>query len=139
MTSIWLANAAMREWFANPQHFLGSPRKAANRGLISRSLESIGRCRVRPAGALQQAIALLSPIDGNIAHQADQIANKIAIPIVILSSDATTTRINIPRIFRRGPGDADQAQLIATDIYRRRNLRKVLLIAEDDHDGRVGS
>jgi hypothetical protein len=68
-----------------------------------------------------------------------QITNKIAMPIVTLPSDATTTRINIPWIFRRGPGDADQAQLIATDIYRRRNLRKVLLIAEDDHDGRVGA
>ncbi len=87
----------------------------------------------------QQAIALISPADGNIAHQAEQIANKIAIPILTLSSDATTTRINIPWIFRLGPSDADQAKLIAADIYQRRNLGKVLLIAEDDHDGRVGS
>ena len=87
----------------------------------------------------QQAIALITPADGNIAHQAEQIANKIAIPILTLSSDATTTRINIPWIFRLGPSDADQAKLIAADIYQRRNLRKVLLIAEDDHDGRVGS
>jgi branched-chain amino acid transport system substrate-binding protein len=87
----------------------------------------------------QQAIALITPTDGNIAHQAEQIANKIAIPILTLSSDATTTRINIPWIFRLGPSDADQAQLIATDIYQQRNLRKVLLIAEHDHDGRVGA
>ncbi|HEY1467912.1 MAG TPA: ABC transporter substrate-binding protein [Candidatus Acidoferrum sp.] len=87
----------------------------------------------------QQAIALITPTDGNIAHQAEQIANKIGIPILTLSSDATTTRINIPWIFRLGPSDADQAQLIVTDIQRRGNLRKVLLIAEDDHDGRVGA
>jgi branched-chain amino acid transport system substrate-binding protein len=87
----------------------------------------------------QQAIALITPADGNIAHQAEQIANKIGIPILTLSSDATTTRINIPWIFRLGPSDADQAKLIAADIYQRRNLRKVLLIAEHDHDGRVGS
>jgi branched-chain amino acid transport system substrate-binding protein len=87
----------------------------------------------------QQAIALITPADGNIAHQAEQIANKIAIPILTLSSDATITRINIPWVFRLGPSDADQAQLIATDIYRRRGLRKVLLIKEDDHDGRVGA
>jgi branched-chain amino acid transport system substrate-binding protein len=86
----------------------------------------------------QQAIALITPADGNIAHQAEQIANKIGIPILTLSSDATTTRINIPWIFRLGPSDADQAKLIATDIYQQRNLRKVLLLAEDDHDGRVG-
>ena len=87
----------------------------------------------------EQAIALITPTDGNIAHQAEQIANKIGIPILTLSSDAATTRINIPWIFRLGPSDADQAQLIAIDIYQRRNLRKVLLLAEDDHDGRVGT
>jgi branched-chain amino acid transport system substrate-binding protein len=87
----------------------------------------------------QQAIALITPADGSIAHQAEQIANKIGIPILTFSSDATTTRINIPWIFRLGPSDADQAQLIATDIYQQRNLRKVFLIAEDDHDGRVGA
>jgi len=85
------------------------------------------------------AIALITPTDGNIAHQAEQIANKIGIPILTLSSDATTTRINVPWIFRLGPSDRDQAQLIAIDIYQRRNLRKVLLLAEDDHDGRIGS
>jgi branched-chain amino acid transport system substrate-binding protein len=87
----------------------------------------------------EHAIALITPTDGNIAHQAEQIANKIGVPILTLSSDATTTRINIPWIFRLGPSDADQAQLIAADIYQQRNLRKVLLIAEDDHDGRVGA
>jgi branched-chain amino acid transport system substrate-binding protein len=87
----------------------------------------------------QQAIALITGPDGNIAHQAEQIANKIGIPILTLSSDATTTRINIPWIFRFGPSDADQSKLIASDVYQRRNLRKVLLLAEDDHDGRVGS
>jgi branched-chain amino acid transport system substrate-binding protein len=87
----------------------------------------------------QQAIALITPADGNIAHQAEQIANKIGIPVLTLSSDATTTRINIPWIFRLGPSDTDQAKLIAADIYQRRNLRRALLIAEDDHDGRVGA
>jgi branched-chain amino acid transport system substrate-binding protein len=87
----------------------------------------------------EQAIALITPTDGNIAHQAEQIANKIGIPILTLSSDATTTRINIPWIFRLGPSDSDQAQLIAAYIYQQRNLPKVLLIAEDDHDGRVGA
>ncbi len=72
----------------------------------------------------EQAVALITSTDGNIAHQAEQIANKIGIPIVTLSSDSTTTRINIPWIFRLGPSDADQAQLIAVDIYQRRNLRR---------------
>jgi branched-chain amino acid transport system substrate-binding protein len=85
------------------------------------------------------AVALITSIDGSIAHQAEQVANKIAIPILTLSSDASTTRINIPWIFRLGPSDADDSKLIAADIYQRKNLQKVLLIVANDHDARVGS
>jgi len=86
----------------------------------------------------EHAVALITSMDGGIAHQAEQIANKIGIPILTLSSDATTTRINIPWIFRLGPSDADQARLFASDIYQRRKPGKVLLIIETGHDGRVG-
>jgi branched-chain amino acid transport system substrate-binding protein len=87
----------------------------------------------------EQAVALVTSVDGNIAHQAEQIANKIGIPILTLSSDATTTRINIPWIFRLGPSDADQAFLLAADIFQKRAFKKVLLIVEASHDGRVGA
>ncbi|MFI5098471.1 MAG: ABC transporter substrate-binding protein [Candidatus Acidiferrales bacterium] len=82
--------------------------------------------------------ALITSSDGNIAHQAEQIANKIGIPIVTLASDATTTQINIPWIFRLGPSDEDQALVIAEEIYQARLPKKVLLLVESDHDGRVG-
>jgi branched-chain amino acid transport system substrate-binding protein len=83
--------------------------------------------------------ALITSSDGNIAHQAEQIANKIGVPIVTLASDATTTRINIPWIFRLGPSDEDQARAIAAQIYRAGLSRKVLLLVEAGHDGRVGA
>ncbi len=85
------------------------------------------------------AVALITSIDGNIAHQAEQIANKIGIPVLTLSSDATTTRINIPWIFRLSPSDFDQARLMALNIYQQKKLQRVLLLAQDDHDGRVGA
>jgi branched-chain amino acid transport system substrate-binding protein len=87
----------------------------------------------------EQVAALITSSDGNIAHQAEQIANKIGIPIVTLASDATTTRINIPWIFRLGPSDEDQARAIAAQIYGPGAPKKVLLLAETDHDGRVGT
>lgn len=87
----------------------------------------------------EQVAALITSSDGNIAHQAEQIANKIGVPIVTLASDATTTRINIPWIFRLGPSDEEQARTIATQIYRASLLKKVLLVVEADHDGRVGA
>src|SRR5271157_170856 len=87
----------------------------------------------------EQVAALITSSDGNIAHQAEQIANKIGIPIVTLASDATTTRINIPWIFRLGPSDEDQARAIAAQIYQAGLAKKVLLLVETDHDGRVGA
>ena len=88
--------------------------------------------------AEERVAALITSSDGNIAHQAEQIANKIGIPIVTLASDATTTQINSPWIFRLGPSDEDQARAIASRIYQTALSRKVLLLVETDHDGRVG-
>jgi len=86
----------------------------------------------------EQVAALITSSDGNIAHQAEQIANKIGIPIVTLASDATTTQINIPWIFRMGPSDEDQARVIASQIYQAGLSEMVWLLVESDHDGRVG-
>jgi branched-chain amino acid transport system substrate-binding protein len=86
----------------------------------------------------ERVAALITSSDGNIAHQAEQIANKIGIPVVTLASDASTTQINIPWIFRLGPSDEDQARAIASHIYQAGLSKKVLLLVESDHDGRVG-
>ena len=88
--------------------------------------------------AEERVAALITSSDGNIAHQAEQIANKIGIPIITLAGDATTTQINIPWIFRLGPSDEDQARAIASQIYQAGLPKKVLLLVETDHDGRVG-
>ena len=52
------------------------------------------------------AVAVITSTDARIAHQAEQIANKVGEPILTLSSDPTTTQINIPWIFRVAPSDA---------------------------------
>ena len=83
-------------------------------------------------------LAIVTSAEGGSAHLAEQLANKISVPILTLSSDATTTEINLSWIFRLGPTDAAQARAFAQDIYRRRKLERVALIAQDDHDGRLG-
>ncbi len=85
-----------------------------------------------------EAVALITATDGNIAHQAEQLANKVGIPVVTLASDPTTTKINIPWIFRVGSSDTEQVRAIARDVYGVRGLHKVLLITESGHDGRIG-
>jgi branched-chain amino acid transport system substrate-binding protein len=85
-----------------------------------------------------RAVALITSAEGNAAHLAEQVGNRVGVPVLTLSSDSTTTQINIPWLFRIVPNDAVQAQAIAEDIYRQRAFQKVLLIAERNHDGRVG-
>jgi branched-chain amino acid transport system substrate-binding protein len=85
-----------------------------------------------------QAVAIVTSLDGASAHLAEQVANKVGIPVVTLSSDPTTTQINLPWIFRLGPTDTQQARAFARDIYVARKLKQVILITENGHDGRVG-
>lgn len=88
--------------------------------------------------AQEEVVALVTPLDGKIAHQAEQIVNKLGVPVLTLSSDPTTTRINIPWIFRLALSDREQAEVIAQDINRDKTTRKILLIAESGYDGRIG-
>ncbi len=85
-----------------------------------------------------QAVALITSAEGGSAHLAEQVGNKIGVPILTLSSDTTTTEINLPWIFRLGPTDAAQAQAFTRDIYLNRKLQRVVLLSQDDHDGRLG-
>jgi ABC-type branched-subunit amino acid transport system substrate-binding protein len=84
------------------------------------------------------ALAILTSANGTSAHLAEQIANKIGIPILTLSSDPSTTQANVPWLFRLGPSDTDQARSFCQRIYSDFGFQKVLLVVQMDHDGRVG-
>lgn len=84
------------------------------------------------------ALALITGTDGNVAHQAEQIANKLGFPVVTLASDTTTTQIGIPWIFRMVPSDRQQADAMADAIYSAERDPSVLLITSANHDGREG-
>ena len=87
---------------------------------------------------VEQSVAVVTSTSGDAAHISEQVGNRIGIPILTLSSDATTTQVDVPWIFRMGPSDALATQTMAQEIYRNRGLKQVLLITERDHDGRVG-
>lgn len=86
----------------------------------------------------EHVIAVVTSPSGATTHLSEQVGNRIGVPILTLSTDATATQINLPWIFRLGPSDTLQARIIAEDIYRDRGLRRVLLVTERDHDGRLG-
>ncbi|MGC2251605.1 MAG: ABC transporter substrate-binding protein, partial [Acidobacteriaceae bacterium] len=87
----------------------------------------------------QNVVALITSTDGTDTHVSEQVGNRIGVPVLTLSSDATTTQIDIPWIFRIGPSDTMQAQAIAANIYREVGMKRVIVISEDDHDGRSGA
>lgn len=84
------------------------------------------------------ALAILTSANGSSAHLAEQLANKISIPILTLASDPTTTEANVPWLFRLGPSDVDQARAFCQRIYVELGLHKVVLIVQAEHDGRTG-
>jgi branched-chain amino acid transport system substrate-binding protein len=86
-----------------------------------------------------RVVAIITSLDGASAHLAEQVANKVGIPVVTLSTDPTTTQIDLPWIFRLGPTDTQQARAFVRDIYVARKLKQVILITENNHDGRVGA
>ena len=87
----------------------------------------------------QNVVALITSTDGTDTHVSEQVGNRIGVPILTLSNDATTTQIDIPWIFRVGPSDLQQAQSIAQNIYRKRGLKQVMVIFAEVHDGRGGA
>jgi branched-chain amino acid transport system substrate-binding protein len=82
-----------------------------------------------------EAIAVITSTSRTEAHLVEQVGNRIGVPVLTLSADATTTQIDIPWIFRMGASDAAEATLIARDIYSVRKLSNVLLIAQHNYDG----
>jgi branched-chain amino acid transport system substrate-binding protein len=86
----------------------------------------------------EHAVAIVTSANGATAHLSEQVGNRIGVPVLTISSDATTTQIDLPWIFRVGPSDAVQAKAFARDIYRERGLRRVLLVTGGNHDGHVG-
>jgi len=86
----------------------------------------------------QKVVAIVTCADGVAAHLSEQIGNKIGVPTLTLSTDPTTTQINMPWIFRLGPSDAQQALVIARNIYQVRGFQRVILVTGRDHDGHIG-
>jgi branched-chain amino acid transport system substrate-binding protein len=85
-----------------------------------------------------KVVALVTSTNGSAAHLAEQVGNRLGVPVLALSSDSTTTEINIPWFFRLAPDDAAQARLFAEDIYHHPGFEHVTLVTEHDHDGREG-
>ena len=86
-----------------------------------------------------QSIAVITADDGDATHIGEQVINRIGLPLLTLSSDMTTTEINIPWVFRISPSDAQQARTFLQPLQARQDAGSVVLITQRDHDGRVAT
>jgi len=86
-----------------------------------------------------EAVALITSTSGADAHLSEQVGNRVGVPVLTLSADATTTEADIPWIFRMGASDLIQAQLIAYELYSVRHLGHILLITQQGRDGDRGA
>ena len=103
--------------------------------------ESWGRASSEVARLVfdEQAAAVVTSAEGSSTHLAEQVGNRIGVPVVTLATDSTTTQINLPWIFRLAPDDRLQAEAFARAIYSERRYRNVVLAVERDHDGLLGA
>jgi branched-chain amino acid transport system substrate-binding protein len=82
--------------------------------------------------------AVIGSLDGNTTHIAEQIVTKAWLPLLSpVSSDPTLTYIRIPWMFRLSPDYKSQAEVIVNRGVRVQSLKKVGLITDADHDGRI--
>jgi len=82
--------------------------------------------------------AVIGSLDGNTTHIAEQIVTKAWLPLLSpVSSDPTLTYIRIPWMFRLSPDYKSQAKVIVNRGIRVQSLKKVGLITDADHDGRI--
>jgi len=64
-----------------------------------------------------QAVAVITSTSGTDTHLCEQVGNRIGVPVLTLSTDPTTTQIDIPWIFRMGLSDSEEAQAVAQNLF----------------------
>jgi ABC-type branched-subunit amino acid transport system substrate-binding protein len=84
-----------------------------------------------------EVVAIMGSLDGRNAHLAEQVASKTR--IVFLSSwatDMTLSKAFVPWYFRCIPNDHQQAVSLVQEIYQRRKLKNVAILATESYDSR---
>jgi branched-chain amino acid transport system substrate-binding protein len=87
---------------------------------------------------VDSVIAVVGSIDGDATHIAEQITTKARLPLLSpISADPTLTYIRVPWIFRLPPDYKAQAEVIIHEGIANERMKKVGLITENTHDGRI--
>ena len=81
--------------------------------------------------------AILGGIDGASTHLAEQVANKVRLPLVSpFSTDRTVHGANIPWMFSCTPGDDLQAPVLAEEMAAHLGDKPFVIVSTIEHDPR---
>ncbi len=122
----------------------------ANGGLNGRPVKLIVRSMEGPWGTgSKQAVdmifnekvwAIVGSHDGRNAHLVEQATTKAR--VVFLSawaSDPTLSQAFVPWFFNSVPNDRQQAEAFTEEIYNKRKITKVVLVADKGYDSKLAS
>ncbi len=80
-------------------------------------------------------MAIAASLDGRNAHLAEQITTKTKVAFLSTwSTDMTLSYAFVPWFFRCIPDDRQQAATLINEVYRKRKIRDIVLIGEDNYD-----
>ncbi len=81
---------------------------------------------------------IISSLDGENAHLAEQVATKTRLPILFSrTTDPTVTQAYVPWFFRVIPDDRILSEALINEIFSVRKLSRVALLVPDTYDARV--
>ena len=82
-----------------------------------------------------EVMAIAASLDGRNAHLAEQITTKTKVAFLSAwSTDMTLSYAFVPWYFRCIPDDKQQAEVLINEVYRKKKIRNVVLIGEDNYD-----
>lgn len=83
---------------------------------------------------------IVSSLDGQNAHLAEQVVTKAHIPLLSSrATDPTLSQANIPWFFRVTPDDRQQANALAGEIYIKRGLSHLAVLVQDTYDAKMSA
>jgi len=86
----------------------------------------------------ENVLLVVAALDGRNAHLAEQVAAKSHIVLLdALASDPTLSRAYVPWYYRMVPDDKQQAAALIEEIYLRKKMNKIAVVALDNYDGKM--
>jgi ABC-type branched-subunit amino acid transport system substrate-binding protein len=85
----------------------------------------------------EKVTAIITSVDGRNDHLAEQVSAKTHVPIIsVWSADPTLGQAFVPWYFSCVPDNSQQTSFLVDEIYNKRKISKVAVVADNSYDSR---